>query len=156
MTKWCILFVLLTLLVSPSLAEKPITDSDMPSERSWQVPVLRALSPSQTMAGSASLTLKIAGRNFCSQCVVLWNGSRRPTTVLNSTSATVTLSAADMAQGGANHLLMINTLTGWKSNALRFLVMASPASPSASVSVDRKSTRLNSSHCLVSRMPSSA
>ena len=135
MTKWCALFVLLTLLVSLSLAEEPITPPTLPLERRVEVPILRALSPSQAMAGSASFTLKIAGSNFCSQCVVLWNGSRRPTTVLNSTSATVTISATELAQAGSNHLLMINTLSGEKSNALQFLVVASAASSSPSVSI---------------------
>ena len=116
MTKRCVLFVFLTLVVSLSLAEEPIIPPIPPIrvELDALVPTLSALSPANVTAGSAGLTLRVSGLNFCPKCVVLWNGAQRPTQVVSSVSATVTLSASDLAQAGRNSVLMLNTLKAAK------------------------------------------
>jgi hypothetical protein len=65
------------------------------------VPVLTSLAPSATPAGSADFTLGVNGSQFVSTSVVLWNGSPRATTFVNSTRVNAQILASDVAAEGS-------------------------------------------------------
>ena len=100
------------------------------------------LSPSSTVAGGPAFSVTISGRNFCSKCVALWNGSRRPTQIVSSTQAVVTISSADVAQPGTDHIRMLSPHHGAHSNGLPLVVSTSPTSPQVSIAVLPSSSSL--------------
>ena len=100
-----------------------------------QTPGLTALSPSSTVAGGPGFSVTITGSNFCSRCVALWDGSRRPTRIVSSTQAVVTVFSGDIAQAGTDHIRMLNPRNEARSNRLPFTVSASPSSPQVNISV---------------------
>ncbi len=60
------------------------------------VPTITNLSPSNISAGSAPFTLTVTGTNFVSTSVVDWIGAPQPTTFVNATTLTATISTADI------------------------------------------------------------
>jgi hypothetical protein len=60
------------------------------------VPTITALSPNNASAGSAAFTLTVTGTNFVSNSVVDWIGAPQPTTFVNATTLTASISAADI------------------------------------------------------------
>ena len=60
------------------------------------VPTISALSPNNASAGSAAFTLTVSGTNFVSNSVVDWIGAAQPTTFVNATTLTASISAADI------------------------------------------------------------
>ena len=60
-------------------------------------PVITALTPETSAAGSADLAISVAGTGFISGATALWNGAPRPTVVNSDTQLTVTIPAADLA-----------------------------------------------------------
>ena len=60
------------------------------------VPTITNLSPSNISAGSPPFTLTVTGTNFVSTSVVDWIGAPQPTTFVNATTLTATISAADI------------------------------------------------------------
>ena len=61
-------------------------------------PVLTALTPATSAAGSADLAISVAGSGFISGATALWNGASRPTVVNSETELIVTIPAADLAK----------------------------------------------------------
>ena len=60
------------------------------------VPTITNLSPSNISAGSPPFTLTVTGTNFVSTSVVDWIGAPQPTTFVNATTLTATISTADI------------------------------------------------------------
>ena len=79
------------------------------------------LSPASTVAGSAGFSLTVTGSNFSATCVVLWNGSPRPTQIVSSTRAVATIAPSDVAAAGTATVNVIDTGTGLKSNTVTFV-----------------------------------
>jgi Putative Ig domain len=103
-------------------------------------PTVSSVSPSSASAGANAFTLTVTGSGFTGHSSVLWNGSTRATTVLNSSQLKAAISSADVASAGT----AIVTVSGWKgktSNAVQFTIGAtiaalqitSGAMPSATV-----------------------
>lgn len=87
------------------------------------VPTLTALNPNTANAGSQSLTLTVNGTNFVSGARVRWNGNERPTTFVNSTQLTASLTAADLAAAGTAQVTVLNPAPGGgASGALAFTI----------------------------------
>ena len=61
------------------------------------------------------------GSNFSATCVVLWNGSPRPTQIVSSTRAVATIAPSDVAAAGTATVNIVNTSTGLKSNTVTFV-----------------------------------
>lgn len=81
------------------------------------VPAITSLSPDQTLVG-APLTLTVNGSRFVNGARVLINGQERQTTFVSGTQLTAAILAADLAQGGAANITVVNpTPGGGTSNA---------------------------------------
>jgi putative Ig domain-containing protein/purple acid phosphatase-like protein len=107
-----------------------------------KAPLLNAVSPGLTTAGTPGITLNISGANFNGRTVLLWNGSSRQTTVLTSSSAQALVSSADLAAPGTAQLKMKNTSTGQTSTTISFTV--APASTTTIAPVQIATTTLPS------------
>ncbi len=139
--KWSTLFLLLSSALSVQLAGQ--------SNYGWggtKTPGLSSLSPTTATAGSASFTLTVTGTNLCKACVVLWNGSPRPTTNVSSTSATAVISGTDLTTAATYSIVILNTLNGTQSNSLPFTVSVGIAiSPSATLLLGGNSQQFSAS-----------
>ena len=92
------------------------------------VPVLESMSHTEAVAGSPAFTLTVLGSRFKAHSVVAWNGSARPTTFVNTTQLTATISAADLATAGAVPVTVVTPAPGGgTSAALTFTVRPAPA-----------------------------
>src|SRR5262249_41017901 len=63
------------------------------------MPTMSSISPNSTST-AAAFVLTVNGANFTSDTRVLWNGSDRPTTFVNSNQLTASISAADVSTSG--------------------------------------------------------
>ncbi|MBL8086471.1 MAG: hypothetical protein JNM85_00175 [Chthonomonas sp.] len=99
-------------------------------------PTLSSLSPSSSTAGEAAFTLTVNGGNFVSGSTVLWNGSPRTTTFVNSGQLTASISAADIGTAGTASIT-VNTPGpgGGTSGALTFTIN-NPSPTLSSISPD--------------------
>jgi len=87
------------------------------------VPALSSLSPAIASAGGAAFTLTVNGTNFVGTSVVMWNGSSRTTTFVNSTQLTASIAAADIASVGTASVTIFNPAPGGgTSNAVTFTI----------------------------------
>jgi hypothetical protein len=88
-----------------------------------QIPSITALSPANATAGSAELTLTVAGSGFSPRSVVRWNGSDRTTLYVSSTMLYVRIPASDLASAGSAQVTVFNPGSGGgTSNAVTFTV----------------------------------
>lgn len=110
-----------------SNTDAPLTSCGAPSN---PVPVTTSLSPNTRVAGGGGFTLTVTGSSFVSGAVVRWNGSDRPTTFVNSTTVTATITDADVAYVGSRNVTVVNPVPGGGSStpALPFSVTAPGAS----------------------------
>ncbi len=77
------------------------------------------------------MNLQLAGTNFDSTATVLWNGSPRTTTFLNSGSLTAAISAQDLAAAGTVAVSMETGTQHTLSNAVTFTIKPSASLPLA-------------------------
>jgi len=80
------------------------------------VPQITYLSPAEVYAGSGTLTLYVAGKDFVSLSTVTVNGNNRATTFNNSTSLLATITAQDIASSGALQIAVLNPPPGGGSS----------------------------------------
>ena len=118
-----------------------ITITDYSSTTGNPVPALSTMSPSSATAGSAALTLSLAGSNFINGSVVNWNGTALPTTFVSSSSLTASVAATLLTTagtasvsvltpspgGGTSGSLTFTINTGSTSTAKKYLFDASQA-----------------------------
>jgi uncharacterized protein (TIGR03437 family) len=87
------------------------------------VPTLGALNPPSATAGSSAFTLTLNGTNFTDASVVLWNGTSRQTTFVDSSTVRASIPAADLALPGTANVTVANPLPGGGlSNAVTFAI----------------------------------
>jgi len=92
------------------------------------VPVLSGLGSHAVMAGSGSTTITLSGSGFIASSQALWNGAARQTQVNSSTSASITLQAADLATAGNGAVTVANPSPGGgSSEPLTVLVLPNGA-----------------------------
>lgn len=91
-------------------------------------PVITAVSPGVIPSGSGATAVTITGTNFRAGATAQWNGADRPATLAGSTSATVTLSAADVASPTVGHLTITNPGASGQSNSMAVAVIAADPS----------------------------
>jgi hypothetical protein len=93
-------------------------------------PVLSALSPSVTHAGSQAFTLTVTGSGFVQGAQVQWAGADRVTTFLGATQLSAAIAATDVAQVGSFNVTVRNPApTVGPSNVLQFAVTSGPTPP---------------------------
>ncbi len=91
-------------------------------------PSLTEMTPKHTIArgpASKQVVVTVYGVNFLEDAQAQWNGFNRPTTVVSETELRVTLTAADVAEGGVYGIRVLNPEPGGgASNTLSFAVHA--------------------------------
>jgi uncharacterized repeat protein (TIGR01451 family) len=88
-----------------------------PPTPSNPVPAAASLSQASVTAGTSGLSLTIAGTGFVQGSIVQWNQSNRPTTFVSSTQLQVALTAADLAVGGTDQVVVVNPAPGGGSSS---------------------------------------
>ena len=87
------------------------------------VPTITTLNPASVTYGGPAFVLDVVGNNFVPGTVLRWNGSARPTTVVNSTEVRADISAADIASVGSVVISLFNPAPqGGESNPLTFSI----------------------------------
>ena len=79
-----------------------------------------SMSPSTAQAGAPSFTLTVNGAGFAANSTVLWNSTPLPTTFVNATQLTATVSATFIVAQGSVSIAV--TLGNGVSNALSFTI----------------------------------
>lgn len=91
------------------------------------VPDITDLQPNAVAAGSQAFTLIINGTGFVPASVVQWNGQARPTTFVNTTQLTISISAAEVAAPANINISVVNPAPGGGLSSQRiFRVTAQP------------------------------
>ena len=109
-------------------------------------PVLAGTSPNMTIGGVGNFTLTVNGSDFRHDAAVLWNGSERATTFLNSSQLTAEIPAADVA-GGADivtALVTVRNPNGAISNPESFTITPANVSVVQSSAADAGQTAASS------------
>ncbi|MGH3371851.1 MAG: LamG-like jellyroll fold domain-containing protein, partial [Nocardioidaceae bacterium] len=88
-------------------------------------PTTTGLNPASSPAGGPGFSLTVAGTNFVSSSVVLWNGTDRATTFVSATQLTAAIPAADIAATGTATVTVFTPAPGGgTSNAQTFTIAA--------------------------------
>jgi hypothetical protein len=87
------------LIIEATAAGQTVTAS-IPVTVAPPAPVVSAITPAFTSAGTSSATLTINGVAFNSNSTVYWNDSARPTRFLSPNQLTADISSTDLAQPG--------------------------------------------------------
>jgi hypothetical protein len=88
------------------------------------VPSITSLSSTQTGVGSQDAILRVYGKNFIRSSVVLFNGSARPTQIIDGTELSATLSSSDLTTPGIYQITVQNPPSpGGTSNAVAYEVV---------------------------------
>lgn len=87
------------------------------------LPTLTSLNPATTLAGGGAFTLTLNGTGFVNGSLARFNGVDRATTVVNSTQATMQVTAAEIANAGSAKLTLFNPAPqGGLSNELTLAI----------------------------------
>ncbi len=90
-------------------------------------PVLTAVTPNRTPAGSSAFTLTVDGNSFVTASIVRWNGADRTTTFVSGTRLTAAIAAADAATVGTAQVTVFTPAPGGgTSAALPFTITPPP------------------------------
>jgi DNA-binding beta-propeller fold protein YncE len=98
-------------------------------------PAGTSLDPSGAPVGGPAFNLWVYGSNFAPGSVVRWNGSDRPTTVVDDSDAEAQISASDIVAPGTAAITVFNPASGTSSNPVTFIIAAGGVFPQ-SVAVD--------------------
>ncbi len=81
------------------------------------IPEITVLSPASAVAGGPELTLTVSGQGFTAESVVMWNGSAKATTFVDSNTLRTVIPAADIAEAGVVSVNVVDTAPGGASSA---------------------------------------
>jgi hypothetical protein len=81
------------------------------------VPAATALSPTHAPAGTATLALTVTGSGFDAFSVVMWNGTSRPTTVIDTATLQASISVADLPAAGTASVSVFTPAPGGGTSA---------------------------------------
>lgn len=76
------------------------------------IPTITSLVPNSAIAGGSAFPLTVNGGSFAAGAQVLWNGSPRVTTLINSGQVTAAITAADIANAGTAQVSVANPAPG--------------------------------------------
>ena len=96
------------------------------------VPLICGITPSNGVQGGPAFTMTIIGAGFTSSSMVQWNGSARPTTVINAGELQAQIPATDLAKAGTFPITVANSSSSsGTSVAVNFVVSAAAPTISA-------------------------
>jgi uncharacterized protein (TIGR03437 family) len=106
----------------------------VPAGTASRQPTISAVSPSTVNAGGNGFSLQVSGTNLVAGTVLRWNGSTRPTVIVDNNHLNATISAADIARVGRIAIDVFNpTRNAGVSNAVSLAVGPAPATTSAAI-----------------------
>ena len=88
-------------------------------------PSISAVLPQTIAAGSSAVTMKVVGANFTSSAVILWNGAKLATTVVDSTTLSGSIQGSSIAVPGTAQLQVQNSQTGQSSQTVPVSIVQS-------------------------------
>jgi len=88
-------------------------------------PSISAVLPQTIAAGSSAVTMKVVGANFTSSAVILWNGAKLATTVVDSTTLSGSIQGSSIAVPGTAQLQVQNSQTGQSSQSVPVSIVQS-------------------------------
>jgi hypothetical protein len=88
-------------------------------------PAISAVLPQTIAAGSSSITMKVTGSNFTSKAVILWNGSKLATSVVDATTLSGSIQGGSLMVPGTAQLQVQNSQTGESSQAVPVSIVSS-------------------------------
>jgi Calx-beta domain-containing protein/IPT/TIG domain-containing protein/uncharacterized protein DUF4214 len=92
------------------------------------------ISPTGKTAGDTSFTLTVNGNNFNSSSIIRFNGSDRPTTLVNARQLTAQIPTADLAHAGIFPIIAFNPAPGGGSSDAFNFTVSNPAPTLSSIS----------------------
>jgi len=118
------------MVINPDPAQIPDNISNnFPFEVRATPPVITSLSPSQALADTTALTVRVTGSGFFLNSTVRFNGVDRPTTLINPTTLDVVLSEADLSAAGTFPVTVFTDGPGGgSSNAIDFTLTGGDSS----------------------------
>jgi hypothetical protein len=88
-------------------------------------PSISAVLPQTIAAGSSSVMLKVVGANFTNNAVILWNGNKLTTSMVDSTTLSGAIQGGSLAVPGTAQLQVQNGQTGQSSNLFPVSIVSS-------------------------------
>jgi len=87
-------------------------------------PSISAVLPQTITAGSSAVTMKVVGTNFTTNAVILWNGGKLATTVVDSTTVSGAIQGGSLAVPGTAQVQVQNTQTGQASQSVPISIVS--------------------------------
>ena len=105
-------------------------------------PSISAVLPQTITAGSSAVTMKVVGTNFTSSAVILWNGGKLATTVIDSTTVSGSIQGGSLALPGTAQVQVQNSQTGQASQSVPISIVSTGTNVSLPLAIS--STSLSS------------
>ena len=93
----------------------PVVTLSGTGTNSYSAPYIDQIVPSETVAGSAAITLTVTGGNFGPASVVNWGSNALATTMVNGGQLSATVPASDVAKVGTSVVTVVNPAPGGTS-----------------------------------------
>ena len=102
-------------------------------------PSISAVLPQTIAAGSSTVTMKVVGSNFTNDAVILWNGAKLATTVVDSTTVSGAIQGGSIAVPGTAQLQVQNSQTGQASQSVPIAIVSSGTNVALPVAISTAS-----------------
>lgn len=91
------------------------------------IPNISQVLPQTIIAGSSGMNMKVTGKNFSNEAVVLWNGTQLSTSMIDANTLSAAVQGGNLAVPGTVHVQVHDYLTGQQSQVVS-VTIASPTS----------------------------
>jgi hypothetical protein len=88
-------------------------------------PSISAVLPQTIAAGSSSVTMKVVGTNFTANAVILWNGGKLATSVVDANTLSGSIQGGSLAVPGTAQVQVQNSQTGQASQSVPISIISS-------------------------------
>lgn len=113
-------------LHSPSQIILLRTSQLTPGSGANPAPVMSSLAPNPIVRGSSNTEVTLSGSQFVPGAIVLWNGNERDTSFVSAAELRMAIPASDLAQAGANTVVVRNPAPGGGDSAQMTLNVVRP------------------------------
>jgi hypothetical protein len=88
-------------------------------------PSISAVLPQTIAAGSSSVTMKVVGTNFTTNAVILWNGGKLATSMIDANTLSGSIQGGSLALPGTAQVQVQNSQTGQSSQSVPISIISS-------------------------------
>jgi hypothetical protein len=88
-------------------------------------PSISTVLPQTIAAGSSTVTMKVVGTNFTTNAVILWNGNKLATSVIDATTLSGSIQGGSLAVPGTAQVQVQNSQTGQASQEVPISIISS-------------------------------